>query len=156
MSMSNHREVIIFGGAYTITVNGMWKISKMYRIICAYNKGLENIAVTTTIRYLVPGHCHFLKHENWLRFSFWVSVSPLDMCHVMGKTFSTWSQPFFDIQVILFCEFWVDWTNYCQVTGHIHIWTVAGNVHDHHTSHPVSTWLKWYSKSGKAQQDGGH
>jgi hypothetical protein len=49
MSISNHREVkevIIFeGGAYTINVNGMWKISKMYRIICAYNKGLENIAV---------------------------------------------------------------------------------------------------------------
>ena len=51
MSISNHREVrevIIFegGGAYTITVNGMGKISKMYRIICAYHGALENIAVT--------------------------------------------------------------------------------------------------------------
>ena len=42
------REVIIFeeGGAPTITFNGIWNISKMYGMICAYDKGLENIAVT--------------------------------------------------------------------------------------------------------------
>ena len=48
MSISNHREVmevIMFGGggAPTITFNGVWKISKMYRII--YDKSSENIAV---------------------------------------------------------------------------------------------------------------
>ena len=51
MSMSDYmevREVIIFqqGGAPTITFNGIWKISKMYGMICAYNKGSETIAVT--------------------------------------------------------------------------------------------------------------
>jgi hypothetical protein len=53
MSMSNHmevREVIIFegggGGKPTITFNGIQKISKIYGIICSYDKGLENIAVT--------------------------------------------------------------------------------------------------------------
>jgi hypothetical protein len=61
MSMSNCmevREVIIFegggggggGGEPTITFNGIQKISKMYGIICSYDKGLENIAVT--IRFL--------------------------------------------------------------------------------------------------------
>ena len=51
MSISDHmevREVIIFeqGEAPTITFNGIWKISKMYGMICAYNKGSETIAVT--------------------------------------------------------------------------------------------------------------
>ena len=51
MSMSDYmevREVIIFeqGGAPTITFNGIWKISKIYGMICTYDKGSENIAVT--------------------------------------------------------------------------------------------------------------
>jgi hypothetical protein len=51
MSMNDHmevREVIIFewGEAPTITFNGIWKISKMYEMICAYDKGSETITVT--------------------------------------------------------------------------------------------------------------
>ena len=51
MSMSDYmevREVIIFeqGGAPTITFNSIWKISKMYGMICAYDKGSETFAVT--------------------------------------------------------------------------------------------------------------
>ena len=51
MSMSDHmevRKVIIFerGEAPTITFNSILKISKMYGMICAYDKGLETIAVT--------------------------------------------------------------------------------------------------------------
>ena len=42
------RKVIIFEReeAPTITFNGIWKISKMYGMICAYDKGSETIAVT--------------------------------------------------------------------------------------------------------------
>ena len=51
MSMSDHmevREVIIFEWeeAPTINFNGIWKISKMYGMICAYDKGSETFAVT--------------------------------------------------------------------------------------------------------------
>ena len=51
MSMSDHmevREVIIFeqGQAPTINFDCIWKISKMYGMICAYDKESETIAVT--------------------------------------------------------------------------------------------------------------
>ena len=39
------REVIILGGAPTITLMAFKRYLK-YEIICAYDRGLENIAVT--------------------------------------------------------------------------------------------------------------
>ena len=43
----------------------------------------------TIIRYLAPGHCHFLRHENWLRFSFWGSVSPPDVLYCGQKVLTS-------------------------------------------------------------------
>ena len=59
-------EVIIFegGGAPTITFNCNWKISKMYRIICAYDKGLQNrvLVSSSTVEFNIINYCLSCSH----------------------------------------------------------------------------------------------
>ena len=98
---------------------------------------------------------HPVKRQRFREYNY---CTILTECSVTGhkqlwiehlRCFITGHEPLWTLHWVNFCMIWPNlakkWTILVPVTVKFCPWTWSPSVHKHHMSHPVNTWLKWYS-----------